>query len=250
VKLRQVKHVFKQHAPSILSGLAISGTITSLYLGVRAGYRIGYDEGVNSEYRTENDPFTNKERLERHWKELAPPAVTAVSTVACIVGASHISLRRGVAAQAAFVLTERAYQEYRDRVVHEFGEKKDQEIQDEMREDRVKSNPPATSPVIVIDSDSTMCCELYSGRYFLCDIERLRRLENELNSRLLKHDQVTLEEWYDMLGIPSTSIACDLGWTSDRLMGLEFTSILAESGRPVLAFDYNYVRPLYQGVFE
>jgi hypothetical protein len=236
----------------LLSAVAISGVVTTAYLtgkaSVKANRIIEKEEANNGAHAQFSGRV--KERVPLVWKLYIPAVGSGVITIGCILGANRINNARGAAAQAAFVLSERAYSEYRDKVIEEYGERKDQAIRNEIAEERVKKNPPPSQNVLVTGPGNVLCCELYTGRYFASDMENLRRASNALNSWMLKHDRASLEDWQDMIGLTPTSIAGDLGWTADRLMELEFTTIMTEDGRPCLAFDYNYIRPLYEGIFE
>lgn len=88
-----------------------------------------------------------------------------------------------------------------------------------------------------------LCCELFTGRYFPCTMERLKKAQNELNAKLLREDLCTLDEFYYMLGLEYTYSSSEVGWRSDKLMELEFSAIMYKD-KPVLAFNYNYVRQL------
>ena len=46
----------------------------------------------------------------------------------------------------------------------------------------------------------------------------------------------TLDVFYDSVGLPHTSHSNELGWDSDRLLELVFTTVLSEDGRPCIAF--------------
>jgi hypothetical protein len=89
-----------------------------------------------------------------------------------------------------------------------------------------------------------MCCELYTRRYFMCDMEQLRKAQNDINAQIVNDLYVTLDEFYDKISIMPTAHSSELGWDSDRLMELEFSTVLSEDGRPCLAFDYNYIKPI------
>jgi hypothetical protein len=75
-------------------------------------------------------------------------------------------------------------------------------------------------------------------------METLRKAQNDLNQRLVGGVYCTLDEWYDLIGLDYTKASNNLGWTSDKQMKLEFTTCLSQDGRPVLAFEYNYIKPL------
>lgn len=246
----KTRSALSNNSPTILSLVAVGGVVTTAFLASKASIEaykiIQTEEGINGTPTDRKDRWKNRTKLV--WKLYIPTAASGTVTIGSIVGSNRISNKRGAAAQAAFVLTERAYNEYRGKVIDEFGERKDKAIRDQIAEEKVKNNPP--SPTIISGPGNVLCCELMTGRYFTADMETLRRAQNELNARLLKHDVASLQDWYDMIGLQPTTYSDELGWHADRLMELEFTTILAEDNRPCLAFDYNYHRPLYEGIFK
>ncbi len=263
--INTIMSTMKRRSPLILSSMAVSGVVTTSYLTGKATWEAsqeirgweehnGYD-GYGRGHGLEEGPGnTTKQRLKERavmtWKLYIPAAASGVVTIACIVGTARVSNKRAAAAQAAFVLTERAYSEYRNKVIEEYGERKDQTIRDSIAEDRVKNNTPPSAEVLVTGPGNVLCCELHTGRYFASDMETLRKAQNDLNSRLLGQDSSSLDDFYWLIGLNGTSNSSDLGWNSDKLMSLEFTTVLTEDGRPCLAFEYNYIRPIYEGLFK
>lgn len=233
-----------------MTGVAIAGVVTTAYLAGRASIsahkRIQQHEADNGTPDNAKDLWAG--RVKVAWKYYVPAAASGVVTVGCIVGSSHVSNKRGAAAQAAFVISERAFNEYRAAVVEEIGERKDQSIRDSIATRKVNENPP--SATIISGPGNVLCCELFTGRYFTSDMESLRRARNDLNERLLKHDRVSMDDWYDMIGLEPTSYSSEIGWWSDKLMELEFTAVMTPDSRPCIAFEYNYQRPIYEGMFK
>jgi hypothetical protein len=244
-----VKRTLRNNSSVILSSVAIAGVVTTAYLAGKATLEASkvIDEVENNAGTADDKRQRYKDRSKLVWKLYIPTAASGVVTIGCIVGSTHISARRGAAAQAAFVLSERAFHEYRGAVVEQIGERKDKAIRDEIAEKKVKANPPPAT--IISGPGNVLCCELMTGRYFTSQIEDLRRAQNTLNERMLKHDIASVEDWYDMIGLPPTQYSGETGWHSDRLMELDFTTILTDDGRPCLAFTYNYIRPLFGGLF-
>lgn len=235
-----ILHTVKKNSTTILSSTAISGVAATAFLTGKAA--VNAHEEL---FGHRDEPL--KEQAKRVWKLYIPAIASGVVTSACIIGIAKVGNKRAMAAQAAFVLTERAYSEYRDKVIEEFGEKKDEKIRASIAQDRVRANPPS-SEVVIVGPGNVLCCELYTGRYFQSDMESLRKAQNELNAMLLRQDWVSFEEWYYMISLQPTEFSSDYGWNSDKLMELEFSTVLAEDGRPCLSFNYNYHRPLYDGV--
>ena len=134
----------KSNSPTLLSAVAIAGVATTGYLAARGAVR-AHKLLREDAYRTE-EKASRKDQLVHDvgvvWKCYVPAAVAGAATVGCIVGSNHIGNRRSAAAQAAFVLSERAYSEYRSHVIEEIGENKENTIRDKVATDKVKANPP------------------------------------------------------------------------------------------------------------
>lgn len=231
----KAKHLFERNAPEILTALGISGVITTSYLSAKAGYETAHllDQ--------EPDDLSLKDKAKRTWRLYIPTGISGGVTIAAIVYASRSSGKRTTAALTAYSLTERAFSEYREKVVEQIGENKEQKIQDELRQQRVLDNP---SKEVTILGGQVLCCELFTRRYFKADMEALRRAENEINAMVVNMYYVSLDDFYDLLGLGHTSVSHTLGWDSDKLMKLEFSTVLTEGGEPCLAFDYNYTKQL------
>jgi Family of unknown function (DUF6353) len=236
----------KANSPVILSVAAGVGTITTAILVGKASYQAA---NVIREYEENNAPAINpKERLKDRtrlvWKLYIPSTISTVSTVACVIGANRMETKKTIAANAVLAVTERAYSDYRNKIVEELGPRKDQSIRDKVVADQVTNNPPPSQEVLVTGPGNVLCCELFTMRYFACDMEKLRRANNELNSKLLKHDYATLDDFYYMLGLSPTTTSGNIGWQSDKLMDLIFSTTLSDDGRPCITFEYNYTKTL------
>lgn len=242
--VKQAERFARSNSPAILTAFGATGAITTAVLAGRAAYN---SYPIIKKHEEEHGiPDTNREMyLERAklvWRLYVPATVSGTTSVACIVLAARVGSRRTAAITAAYSLTEKAFVEYKDKVIETFGETKEQKVRDQIVQDRVNNNPP--NQTIITGTGDVMCCELFTGRYFKSDIETLRKAENEINARLLKHDHATLHDLYYILGLPFTSHSDSIGWESDRLLGLEFTSVLSPDGKPCLAFEYNYYKPV------
>jgi hypothetical protein len=236
----------KANSPIIFSVAAGVGTLTTAFLVGKASFdaanMIRNDEEKNAPAVNPRERLKDRTRLV--WKLYIPPAISTVSTIVCIVGAKRMEAQKTLAAHAALAFTERAYSDYRDKVVEEFGARKDQSIRDKVVAEQVAINPPPSQEVLVTGPGNVLCCELFTMRYFACDMEKLKRSVNELNSKLLKHDYATLDDFYYMIGLAQTTVSGKLGWTSDKLMELIFSTTLSEDGRPCITFEYNYTKTL------
>lgn len=251
----------QKHSPEILTGIGIAGMITTTVLAVRATPKalILMEEEkrrLNSELLEEakKDEQENCTRIDKlkpielvrtTWKCYIPSAVTGVLSIACLVGASSVNVRRNAALATAYSLSESALKEYQEKVIETIGEKKEQKVRDSIAKEKLKRDPVIDKEVIITGRGETLCYDTITSRYFKCDIERLRKVENELNKRLLSEMYISLNEFYYEIGLHSTDIGDDLGWNiGNGLINLEFSSQLAEDGTPCLVIGYK-IAPRY-----
>lgn len=234
-----------KHSPEILTGIGIAGMITTTVLAVRATPKALelLEEKKNEDWVDELSPL---EVVKTVWRPYVPAAVTGIASVACLIGASSVNAKRNAALATAYKLSETALTEYREKVIETIGEKKEKTVRDKVAEERVKKNPVSKSEVIVTNNGTTLCFDPISARYFKSSIDKIKRAENELNKQML-HDisgYVSLNEFYDELGLDHTSVGDDLGWNVDRLIDISFSSQLNDNGEPSVVLDY-LVAPKY-----
>lgn len=238
---RLVRRNLKAHSPVILSITAGVGTIATAYLTGRASFKAAK---IIRKYEKKVTYADNRERLKERtklvWKLYIPPALTTVGTIACIAGSNRVGNSKTLAAQSALAVSQQMFADYRDKVVEEIGSHKDRAIRDKIAEERVHNDPPCSQDAILMGSGNVLCCELYTMRYFNSDMETLRRAQNDINSKLNKHDYATLDDFYYAIHISGTSHSGQIGWKSDKLMELMFSTVLTDDNRPCLAFEYNY----------
>jgi len=244
--MRKIERIARENSPTILTALGVSGSITTAYLTGRAAYASASIIQAEEELDVER-VLTVVDKTKLVWKLYIPAGLSGLATVAMIVSASRVGSRRTAAITAAYSISEKAFVEYQEKVIETLGEKKEQAVRDQIAQDRITNNPVANSTVVMTANGNVLCCELYTGRYFNSDMETLRKAENELNARLLREMYATLSDWYSLIGIPYTANSCDIGWDSDRLMQLKYSTVLSDDGRPCIAFDYNYTKPMYSG---
>lgn len=227
----------KQHSPEILTALGVSGVISTSYLTAKASFE------AKDKLQMAPRNMSVKNQAKIVWKCYIPPGISGAITIGCIIAASKTSSRRTTAAVAAYSLTERAFSEYKEKVVEQIGETKERKIRDELAQQQVTTGPPSKE-VIVLGKGNVLCCELYTHRYFRSDMETLRKAQNDINQKIIGERYVTLDDFYEIIGIAYTCVSNSLGWDSDKLLELEFTTTMSEDNEPCLAFRYNYVKPL------
>ena len=254
---KSVQTTLVKHSPEILTGIGITGMLTTVILAVRATPQAlvcistAEDDKFNAQVDAGKDPeevvdkLTPIETVKAAWKCYIPAAVTGTMSTACLIGASHVSTKRNAALATAYTLADAALKEYQDKVVETIGEKKEQAVRDAIAKDKIEKDPVTNREVIITDRGNTRCYDAISGRYFTSDIETIRKAENVLNKRLMDEMYISLNEFYWEIGLDSTEIGDELGWNIDNgLIELTFSSQLSRDGVPCLVVNYR-IAPKY-----
>ena len=184
--------------------------------------------------------LTKKELIKTTWKCYIPTAISFISGAICVIGSDSIHNKRNAALATAYSLSENALRAYQDKVIETVGEKKEKAIRDEIAKDTIEKNPVTNKEVIITGKGETLCYDVVSGRYFNCDIEKIRKTENLLNKNLYATMFVSLSEFYYEIGLRATSISDELGWNiDDGPISFDFSTQLAEDERPCLVIGYS-----------
>ena len=242
VLLKQGERMIRSNSPVILTGLGVSGVVTTAYLSYRTGYKLGE---TNQHFSgSEHRDLSFRDKVRYTWRSYIPPVAAGAATITCVIAATHVGLRRTAAMAAAYSVSEKAFTEYRDKVEEKYGKNKETAIRDEIAQDNITKTAPGPS-VVLLGGGTTIFYEYFTGRYFLSDMETLRRAENEINRRVLTCDYATLAEFHTLIGQPPTQGAMDMGWTKPKLLDIEISACLTyDDSKAAIEFRYNYLDPL------
>ena len=244
VGLTRLEKLVIDNSPAILTAIGVVGTVSTAYLTGKATYDLVVSEFLEN-YDTgdwenpHHSEYTAKARIRNHWKRYVPAMGSGALTIAAIVSANRIGTRRAAGIAAAFTLSERAYSEYKEKVISSLGPKKEQELRDELTQNRVSSTPGSTQ--VIITGVDSLCLDAYTGRYFTSNMEALRKAQNDLNATILHNSYASLTDFYNLLGIPKTIASDEVGWNADKLLDLKIGHALSEDGRPCISIEYDLV---------
>lgn len=243
--IRSAQITLSKHSPEILTGIGIAGMITTTILAVKAtpkAIKLIDELNIHDEETDTVLVPTKTEVVKACWKCYIPAAVTGVTSIACLIGASSVNAKRNAALATAYSLSETALMDYKNKVVETIGEKKEQVVRDKVAKDKIDKDPVSKSEVFITEKGNTLCYDTISSRYFKSDIEKIKKAENELNKILLRDMYISLNEFYDEIGLSHTKLGDELGWNmDDGLLDINFSSQIAEDGTPCLVVDYAVV---------
>lgn len=233
------------NSPTLLSAVAVTGAVAAAYLTGKATFRAAsilqkevYDRNMRE--LDEDDIPTTKECIKLVWKEYIPPAAVLTGTVVCIVTANSISASRMAGLMAAYKVSEKQFNEYRDKVMEKIGPNKEQEVRDEINQEAVRRNPPNDDLHFLAELDDVLFLEKWTGRYFKSKVETVKAAMNTINYRMMSDRYATLSDFYDEIGLKNTQESGEIGWSIENPVDLYFTTTMADGGsRPCIVMEYH-----------
>ncbi len=239
--VKRTEKLVINNSPAILTALGVTGTITVAFLTGKATFKAA-ELIADEEYRIrpleKNHPLDNKEKFLIVWKAYIPAAGAVVLTIVCVVYANRIGNRRAAAIAAAYSLSEKAFTEYKEKVVEKLGEHKERAVRDELAQDRVNRNPSSEHEVVITGNGEVLCYDAFTGRYFKSDMETLKKAQNDTNYLVLNDSYASLSDFYNKIDLPTTSYSDEVGWNTDKLLELNFSTCLSEDGKPCISIDF------------
>ena len=257
--VQNIGRFLAKNSPTILTGCAVAGTITTAVLAAKAHEKAR--ERISDELENQlSEPnfyaedkvidvygFNFKERLKLTWKCYIPPVIMGATTIGCIIGAHSINLHRNAVLAGAYTLAETSLKEFKDKAKEIVGEEKVKEIKDKIIDDKIKDNPPSKNEIMMIGCDETLCYDVYSGRYFKSAVNDIKTAVNAANTELMSNMRITLNDMYYAMGLKAVKLGAERGWDfndaidyrKDFPIEPRFSSHLAEDNTPCLAIEFH-----------
>jgi hypothetical protein len=253
-RVHKLRFLLEDHSTTILTATAVGGTVATAVLTGRASFKaadIIAQEGLWHD--TIDDPETPGTMIGRAvpvhlsrttkvklvWRLYLPPVAVGVTTITSIIVANKISSKKIAALAVAGGISERALQEYKEKVVEKLGDRQGQKIRDEIAQDRVSKNPPNSREVILAGTGEVLCYDMLTGRYFQSTVEEIKRAENKINYELIHFMSASLSQFYDEIGLPPTSYTDMVGWNSENHVEVLFSTVMSPDERPCVAIDFS-----------
>jgi len=239
--------LLEENATTLLTAGGVVGTVATAILTGRATFKAAeiirqeelklvHDEGTTNSIAEGTMGLSNWKRTKLVWPLYIPPVMTGGATIGSIIMANRMSAQKAAALAAAYGLAERNLSEYKEKVSEKLTGPKKQQVDDEIAQDRV-NRTPGHENIIVIEGE-VLCFDEPTGRYFRSNMENIKSAVNATNAEILHHDQANASFFYDELGLPATTWTDEVGWNTDQLLDLKYSTVLTPDGKPCLAIDF------------
>ena len=211
--------LLKKNAPTILSCLAGVGVIFTAVTAVQATPKaIRRVESVSKEKKR---PLTKKEIFKTTWSCYIPTACTASGTVACIFAASFLNRKEQASMVSSYVLLDQLNKKYISKVKEKFGQEAHEEIMKEVIAEQAEEVHIYTDNVVGdcnsdfegLIEEKCLFYDSFSNRYFEATPMQVIQAEYHLNRNFILGGAVSVNDFYDLLGLEPTTMGEELGWT-------------------------------------
>ena len=244
-KARYAKLFVNENSTTVLTGVGVVGTIMTAYLSGNASFKAArLIEEVKEGLAEQNGGVYSlqyvslKSKIQLTWHLYIPPVLTGAATVTAIVAANKIASKKIAALAIAGGLSDRALQEYKEKVAARWGENKARGIHDEIAQDRVDGMPVGGREVILAGSGDVLCFDMLTGRYFTSSVEAIKRAENKINHELNNFMSCSLSEFYSEIGLPPTTYSDMVGWNGNNQVEVLVSTTMSSDNRPCIAVDF------------
>lgn len=254
--IKRAQQVLNENSPALLTAVGVTGTVATAVLTGKASFKAAeilmIDDRDRAIFEKANpntiNPRTLVDASKLTWKLYIPAVSAGVLTSICIIGANRVGTRRTAAMAAAYSLSEKAFDEYKEKVVEKIGENKERDVRDSIAQDRVTNDSVGKNEVVVTGGGEVLCYDMFTGRYFNSSMETLKKAQNDINAELIHNCYASLTDFYSYIGLSSTTISDNLGWNSDNMLELQFSTTMSDDNRPCIAinFDVDPIRNFYR----
>lgn len=246
--IHKLKYLVNENSTTLLTGASVVGTVGTAVLTGRATFKAAkIIEGERQEQlselkfpETDIRDFSKTEKFKMVWPQYIPPVAVGAATITSIVLAHRISSKKLAAIAVASTISERALQEYKDKVAEKLGVRQETALKDEIAQDAVTKNPPGNQ-VIIAGSGDVLCFEPLTGRYFNSTIEKIKGAENKVNYEIIHYDYCSLSHFFEEIGLRPTDYSDMVGWNVANRMEVDFSTAMTDDQRPCLVIGFKRI---------
>jgi len=223
----KVVNEVQKNSPTILTATAVVGVFATVIFAVRetpkAEQKMQNLEEKYQEKYENGEVETPKVPKVEIVKNVAPVYLPAVlmgaGTITSIIFANTVSMRRQAALASAYSLSEKAFEEYREKTKEVVGDKKADEIQKKVYKDELAEQDPRLLNVTHTGKGEQLFKEMVTGRYFRSSVVAIGQAENAINKQFTTgmDTYITLNDIFDVLGLENVDIGDLLGYDSTDL---------------------------------
>lgn len=203
------KRFIKKNSSTILTCAGAAGVVGTAVLAVKATPKAL--KLIEEAEREKGDELSKWEVVQVAAPTYIPSILIGTGTLVCIFGANIMNKRAQAAITSAYALLDQTHKEYKNKVKEMYGEGADQEAKAELAKDKYKDAD------IDEEDESPLFYDEFSKRYFNAKNEDILYAEYEINKLLNTNGVVSLNDYYNLVGLDPVDYGEYLGWSSAQM---------------------------------
>lgn len=234
-------------SPLLLTCLAALGVgITSILTGIATNKATKIVEQDREHASMNNETYTKKDIVNSCWKCYIPATISGGLTIVCIFGANALKNSQQIALASAYNLLSTSYKEYQDKVKDIYGEEVHNNIMESIVADKMDIQAQdlfGSSTLNIRDAEYTekrrTFYDKFSDRFFESTLSDVIQSEYHLNRNYCLMGDVTVNNFYDFLGIPRIEGGDELGWNiCSGLEWIDFNhNLINENNKEIVVIE-------------
>lgn len=203
---------------NLLTALSVIGVVGTSVLTAKA--TIKAVDKIRTEEEKKNE-YSREDAIRDTWKFYITPTLAGASTIFCIVSTNVLNRKYQRSLLSAYALISSTYADYKNQVKRKYGEEAHQEILNDICIEKTK-DVSISAPNIVknsslslddVESEKLLFYDMFSKRYFETSYERVLQAEYHLNRNFTLMGDVSVNMFYDFLGLEQVDSGDDIGWS-------------------------------------
>lgn len=227
--LYNTKLFVKRNSSTILCCAAAAGVVATTVVAVKStpkAMRL-----IQEQEEAKGEKLTKLETIKVAGPTYVPSILFGVSTIACIFGANAIDKKQQASLVSLYSLLDSSYKSYKNNVKETFGEDADNKIAQTIANkhygkvidanDNYDGNAPSEGP-----TNTEIFMDFCTFGFFYSTMEDVKNAEKFINDILRMRGDVYLNEYKTALGLESTKIDYEMGWSRQLLNENGFDEII------------------------
>lgn len=223
----KLKSFAKKNSSTILTIMGAAGVVGTVILSIKATPKAV--EVLKKAREEKSEDLTRFEVVKTVAPIYIPTVVLGASTIACIFGANVLNKKQQASLASAYALVDNSYKKYQKKLKELYGKEADLKIREEIAKESYDADHMFITPYNGFEDDSheaeavTFYDEV-SERYFESSILSVQMAEYYLNRNYTLGGAVSINEFYEFLGLPKIDGGDDIGWCAyDGICWLDFS---------------------------
>ena len=204
----ELKKILGWHSAFILTCIAGAGVIATSVSAAQGGMKASK---LFTEAGDNGEELTVKDKIAIAVPVYFPALMFGATTIACIFGANVINKKQQATLLGVYTITKRSFEEYRQKLIELHGEEADTEI----RESIARQHCNYHQLGLDVPDQKCIFVDPISGRVIKRYEREIMDAEYHLNRNFVLRGFVSLNEFWEFLGLPKTDQGEKIGWSID-----------------------------------